>query len=172
MTKPYASFGQAWTSTSCHSATALNVQGEDFGIKCQHGPLECALNRVINCVQHLEPELDKWLPFTRCLEARARDNATALQHCARAAGIDAAALGACSTGPVGDRLEREAHAATAALSPPHTYVRVHAHTHAFVCADLAAPVPPPSSRSPTKPRGFGIDCAGALADSQLHTPRQ
>lgn len=39
------------------------------GVQCQHGPSECALNRVINCATHHYPSQATWLPFVDCLES-------------------------------------------------------------------------------------------------------
>ncbi len=36
---------------------------------CQHGPVECQGNVLLNCVMHLYPALDQWYPFARCVES-------------------------------------------------------------------------------------------------------
>ncbi len=38
------------------------------GPRCQHGPVECSMNRVQNCAIHLNPDQAVWLPFVACLE--------------------------------------------------------------------------------------------------------
>lgn len=68
-------------------------------MKCQHGPAECRLNRVINCAQALHPEQGHWLPFVRCLESsRPFEMEKQVERCAQDTGIAADALQACATG--------------------------------------------------------------------------
>jgi interferon gamma-inducible protein 30 len=98
------------------------VQG---GVRCQHGPAECRLDRVINCATHLNPGQDRWLPFVTCLEAAeggAEGMEGAVEGCAAKAGLDAAAIRGCAEGRQGDALERAAAEETAALRPPHRWV--------------------------------------------------
>ena len=38
------------------------------GPRCQHGPVECSMDRVQNCAIHLNPDQAAWLPFVACLE--------------------------------------------------------------------------------------------------------
>jgi interferon gamma-inducible protein 30 len=37
-------------------------------LQCQHGPEECAGNRVEACAMHLHPDQDVWFPFVLCFE--------------------------------------------------------------------------------------------------------
>lgn len=93
------------------------------GVRCQHGPAECRLNRIIACATHTSPDRSHWLPFLVCLEsAPAARREAAVGECARQAGVDADAVQECAAGAQGDELEREAAQETAALDPPHTYV--------------------------------------------------
>lgn len=106
----YIAYGNAFTDT-------------DGTITCQHGPAECAMNRVINCAQKLYPKQAQWFPFVNCLEAAAGpDIAAAAPQCAEAADLAWASVDKCASGPLGDMLDVEAEAATAALHPAHTYV--------------------------------------------------
>lgn len=90
---------------------------------CQHGPVECRLNRIINCATHLHPGQDMWLPFVECLEGAPHEQSEAwVDKCAGQTGLDAQALHGCAEGEQGAELEHEAEAETASLTPPHRYV--------------------------------------------------
>jgi interferon gamma-inducible protein 30 len=94
-------------------------------VRCQHGPAECRLDRMINCATHLHPGQAHWLPFVTCLEGAeggAEGMEGAVEGCAAKAGLDAAAIHTCAEGPQGDALERAAAEETAALCPPHRWV--------------------------------------------------
>ena len=40
---------------------AVQAAASDVGhVQCQHGPLECQLNRVINCATDMYPDQNKW----------------------------------------------------------------------------------------------------------------
>ena len=68
-------------------------------VTCQHGPDECAMNRVINCAQRLDPQQARWFPFARCLEAAFGPGmAAAAPQCADAADLDWAAIDSCASG--------------------------------------------------------------------------
>lgn len=69
------------------------------GVRCQHGPAECQLNRVINCAQRLSEGDQEWLPFVRCLEAKSpKAMEGALEECAARADMNSAEIQACATG--------------------------------------------------------------------------
>ena len=57
----------------------------------------------------------------RCSQGTERPNMeSAINGCARDAGMDPVQLHVCATGTLGTQLEREAAAKTDALRPPHT----------------------------------------------------
>lgn len=58
----------------------------DESIHCQHGPIECVLNKYLNCAMAKSKDVHQWLPFVSCVEearyAFEYDNA-AFIDCAR-----------------------------------------------------------------------------------------
>lgn len=38
---------------------------------CQHGPAECALNKLLGCALAQHPDTAQWWPFLRCMEGAA-----------------------------------------------------------------------------------------------------
>ena len=118
------------------------------GPVCQHGPQECALNKIINCAIDLNPGQNKWFPFVECVESNITKGITAGKSCAEQLGIDDSSLQECNQGsarsrlltaqgqasrlnpqwhvclpgPHGDELILAAAKRTAALQPPHEYV--------------------------------------------------
>lgn len=99
-----------------------NAINSSQGLLCQHGPLECRLNRVINCAQQLNPEQQQWLPFVVCLEGRRDDGEQAVMKCAKQTGLDEDAISKCAHGDQGLELEAQAKERTDSLQPAHTYV--------------------------------------------------
>ena len=92
------------------------------GIECQHGPLECTLNRWEQCALGTYGR-DNALPFIFCLEDSSADpSEEKARGCAARLGYDAGALEACTTSEQGDLYERSAGAITDALQPAHTWV--------------------------------------------------
>ena len=82
--------------TSPKHLKQLSAQGT---ITCQHGPAECAMNRVINCAQKLYPKQAQWFPFVNCLEAAAGpDIAAAAPQCAEGADLAWASVDKCASG--------------------------------------------------------------------------
>jgi interferon gamma-inducible protein 30 len=93
------------------------------GPVCQHGPVECSMDRVINCAIALNPGQGNWFPFVSCLEQHPGSQmASQIQPCAEQARMDAKAINACAAGDQGDSLEAEAAEQTANLKPAHRYV--------------------------------------------------
>lgn len=70
------------------------------GVRCQHGPAECRLDRIINCAIALSPSgQPQWLPFLRCLESSSPDTREeAVKGCLEEAGLEPEAVGTCATG--------------------------------------------------------------------------
>lgn len=107
--------------------------GKDGATQCQHGPLECQLNKVLSCAIAQNPLQDDFFPFFLCveeafLEARGRKGAKPLdprevaQQCAVHAGIVPAKLMACYEGELGNALQRLAAQRTDSLKPAHRWV--------------------------------------------------
>ena len=123
------------------NARRLPIPGKGSHYACQHGPIECLLNRYHQCAEHFAgDDAAAFFSYFECAEqlavAAERDmHAIALlpkrvvDKCApELAPDDPPDLAACAGGPLGARLQREAAAETAALDPPHTYV-VSRHSH-------------------------------------------
>jgi interferon, gamma-inducible protein 30 len=100
----------------------LNQHGT---LQCQHGPKECELNRVINCIQDLHPNQNRWLPFVVCLESDAdkqNEPDELVISCSKATALDPSPILSCAASAKGDELEKKAAEETASLDPQHTYV--------------------------------------------------
>ena len=77
----------------------------------QHGPEECFLNKIEQCVLHHYPA--KALEFIFCLEDEKSPVGTALAiECALAGGIHWTAMSTCAKGEEGEKYQVEAAAAT------------------------------------------------------------
>ena len=102
----------------------VRIDGSDRPA-CQHGPLECKINRVLNCGQHYSTNQDVFFSFLFCVESSVelgQDVEASVPGCAKTAGIVLSDIEDCTKGDLGDKLEQEAHKATDALKPAHLYV--------------------------------------------------
>lgn len=71
-------------------------------VVCQHGPLECKMNRYLACAKWLS-NFKAFIAFTHCVEAGYGNQTEALVgSCAASSQIDAKALGQCFGGRQGD----------------------------------------------------------------------
>lgn len=97
-------------------------------VQCQHGPLECELNKLIGCAIAQHPVQDDWFPFLTCLEeaiieSKAQVTVDDVAHkCAVHAGMVTQKLLDCQKGDLGNSLQRLAAQRTASLKPQHQYV--------------------------------------------------
>eukprot|EP00878_Enallax_costatus_P004175 GHUV01004404.1.p1 GENE.GHUV01004404.1~~GHUV01004404.1.p1 ORF type:complete len:258 (+),score=53.98 GHUV01004404.1:268-1041(+) len=97
-------------------------------VTCQHGALECELNKLISCAIAQHPRQDDWFPFLTCLEETVAKGATDLKvedvagKCGVHAGMVKDKLLECHKGDLGKSLQRLAAQRTASLKPPHQYV--------------------------------------------------
>jgi len=98
------------------------IVGPDNSIYCQHGPLECAGNKLEACAVHLYPEVNKWYPYVECLTKQGMSIVDNAAKCAQDSGLDEKAIDECYEGELGEKLTRAALKETAELQPPHTYV--------------------------------------------------
>ena len=88
-----------------------NAKASSGGVSCQHGPEECFLNKIEQCVLHHYPA--KALEFIFCLEDEKSPVGTALAiECALAGGIHWTAMSTCAKGEEGEKYQVEAAAAT------------------------------------------------------------
>eukprot|EP00435_Cladocopium_sp_Y103_P059802 s1013_g21.t1 len=84
-------------------------------VVCQHGPLECKMDRYVACAKRLT-NFEVFMAFTHCVEAGYGNQTEALvSSCAASSQIDAKALGQCFGGPQGD----DAVKAQAMATPDH-----------------------------------------------------
>ena len=71
-------------------------------VVCQHGPLECEMDRYLACAKWLT-NFKAFMAFTHCVEAGYGNQTEALVgFCAASSQIDAQALGQCFAGRQGD----------------------------------------------------------------------
>jgi len=94
-------------------------------ITCQHGELECELNKVFGCAVHLNPDQSTWFPFILCMEREPPlIMKAALGKCTAMVSppLDVDAINNCAYGELGQELQLQYAAKTDALQPPHTEV--------------------------------------------------
>lgn len=105
-----------------------NVRNETDGsgswkLQCQHGELECRMNRVLNCAQSISKTHTVFWPFLLCVEQSMGSGIEgSIEGCAKEAKLDSQAIQSCAKGELGDRLELEAGEKTNNLLPAHRYV--------------------------------------------------
>ena len=69
------------------------------GLECQHGPLECRLNRIFACaIDQSKTQEDYW-PFVECVEGAYGDKIEgSLKGCAKDNGFNLKDLEDCASG--------------------------------------------------------------------------
>ena len=68
--------GRSVVSLTSEADHAVQAAATDVGrVLCQHGPLECQLNRVINCATDAYPDQNQW-----CVTAARDSSATSAVH--------------------------------------------------------------------------------------------
>ncbi|CAD7695265.1 unnamed protein product [Ostreobium quekettii] len=96
---------------------------EEGELVCQHGPVECIGNRILDCAMDLHPGQDNWFPLVLCLEDSGDfGNRTAVEECAWRSGVDAGSILECAEGPRGKELVEAAYNETWSLVPEHRWV--------------------------------------------------
>lgn len=88
-----------WSSHAVTTRVAATCLQD--GVKCQHGPNECKLNRLVSCAIHLNPDQNVWFPFVKCLESQVLSKVHPLEpaeQCAADAGINFTAVQECASG--------------------------------------------------------------------------
>lgn len=75
------------------------------GLQCQHGPLECRLNRLFACaIDQSKTQEDYW-PFVECVESNYGDKIeTSLKGCAKDNGFSLKDLEDCASGQFSSHL--------------------------------------------------------------------
>jgi len=100
-----------------------------YDISCQHGPVECKLNKLHSCVIHQLVDTSRWFPFIYCMETAVSggtDPDEATKQCYKDQGIKATEqkkIDECAQGPQGDQLQKAAADRTDAITPDkHQFV--------------------------------------------------
>lgn len=100
-----------------------------YQISCQHGPVECKLNKLHSCVIHQLVDVSRWFPFIYCMEVAisgGQEPDKATQQCYTQLGIKASEqnkITECTKGPQGDQLQKAAADRTdAAVPDKHEFV--------------------------------------------------
>ena len=92
---------------------------------CQHGPDECAANRIEACAIYAAGGAkapDVWTKFIFCFEVDNNSNAASAQDCAKKAGVDWTKLNACiQPGNIGDMVYKANAMKTLRLEPQHYF---------------------------------------------------
>ncbi|VDM77094.1 unnamed protein product [Strongylus vulgaris] len=98
------------------------ARGDDFECSCQHGPNECILNQLMNCVIDRVGFPEKTVPIVNCIQGKGSLD-DAMRSCiANNALLNENQMRECASGPRGRRLLALAGAQTAALRPPLDFV--------------------------------------------------
>ncbi|CDW55813.1 Gamma interferon inducible lysosomal thiol [Trichuris trichiura] len=98
-------------------------------IFCQHGPLECALNKLHSCAIHHLGDVERWLPFVVCMEKALKSHyspQSASKLCMRKVDIkiaEAKKIMKCTTGDEGEELQLKMAERTETIKPDrHRFV--------------------------------------------------
>jgi len=105
------------------------TQNGTYDISCQHGPVECRLNKLHSCVIHQLNDFERWFPFIYCMEAamsEGQDPDEATKKCYQQMSIKLSEqnkITECTQGPLGDQLQKVAADRTDAIVPDkHEFV--------------------------------------------------
>jgi hypothetical protein len=77
------------------------VQESEQGLRCQHGPLECKINRYLNCAQELHPaNQSNWFRYVACVHGNYGQEieAKASEACIQERGWDKQEMNDCAAG--------------------------------------------------------------------------
>ncbi|PKA55328.1 hypothetical protein AXF42_Ash003966 [Apostasia shenzhenica] len=97
--------------------------GSNSSISCQHGSFECFLNTVEACAIYSWPNVQQHFGFIYCVERLVLENKhNEWESCFQNTGLDQQALVNCYNSGLGQEIELQYGAQTAALVPPHRYV--------------------------------------------------
>uniref|UniRef100_A0A915PJB8 Uncharacterized protein n=1 Tax=Setaria digitata TaxID=48799 RepID=A0A915PJB8_9BILA len=98
-----------------------NPASSDYSCECQHGPTECELNQLMNCVIEMIRDPNQYVPVISCIQGR-RDIRSAGLKCLTKLQISTKSILRCAQGQDGRRLLAEAGAETERLQPPLSFV--------------------------------------------------
>ncbi|VDK85858.1 unnamed protein product [Litomosoides sigmodontis] len=93
----------------------------DFSCQCQHGPAECDLNQLMNCVIEIVGDPYQYVPVISCIQGK-RDLRSAGLKCLPQLPVPKKRILLCAEGKEGRRLLAKAGAETQHLRPPLNFV--------------------------------------------------
>jgi len=100
-----------------------------YDISCQHGPVECQLNKLHSCVIHQLVDVERWFPFIYCMEVAisgGQDPDAAAKTCYSKCAVKSSEQNKiieCTRGAQGDQLQKAAADRTDAVQPDqHQFV--------------------------------------------------
>ncbi|EFO24944.1 interferon gamma-inducible thiol reductase [Loa loa] len=95
--------------------------GSDYSCECQHGPLECELNQLMNCVIEMIRIPRQYVPVISCIQGK-HDLRSAESKCLSKLLVPNKSILRCAEGKEGRRLLAKAGAETKHLQPPLNFV--------------------------------------------------
>ncbi|VDO26079.1 unnamed protein product, partial [Onchocerca flexuosa] len=93
----------------------------DYSCECQHGPPECELNQLMNCILEMVSDPHQYVPVISCIQGK-RDLHSAGLKCLSKLHISAKRILRCAEGEEGRRLLAKAGIETLHLQPPLNFV--------------------------------------------------
>ncbi|VBB33077.1 unnamed protein product [Acanthocheilonema viteae] len=97
------------------------VGDSDYSCECQHGPAECELNQLMNCVIEMVRNPHYYVPVISCIQGK-RDLRSAGLKCLSKLLMSSKSILLCAEGKEGRRLLAKAGAETERLQPPLNFV--------------------------------------------------
>ena len=70
MQQPHSNAADIWCNIRCRYIGWGNVRKTGDSYMCQHGPLECKMNTVLNCGQEISTDQDQFFQFLYCIEGQ------------------------------------------------------------------------------------------------------
>ncbi|CAG9533620.1 unnamed protein product [Cercopithifilaria johnstoni] len=92
-----------------------------FNCECQHGPLECELNQLMNCVIDMVKNPHQYVPVISCIQGK-RDLHSAGLKCLSKLLVPIKSILLCAEGKKGRRLLAKAGIETKSLQPPLYFI--------------------------------------------------
>lgn len=104
------------------NALETEISPGKYRYECQHGPDECTLNAIENCVMDATDNvIEKYFPVINCIEASDQPMNDS-EKCVTKAGLVWKTVNDCATGSQGNALVHKSAVKTSALQPAHQYV--------------------------------------------------
>jgi len=104
------------------NAQEVEVSPNTYKYTCQHGPDECYLNAVENCVMsYAKFTIESYFPIINCIE-KADDGVKAAPACVTDGKLNWSSIEKCVNGSESNALLHKAALLTGSLTPAHQYV--------------------------------------------------